>query len=232
MAVGYTGSDPILDGYLKLVADGTRTKLLFDADGTGGASARYMAMLDGVTTTSFSKTNNLVIYPEDPNPSISGLDIDGSANTDLIIGTLGNDLISGLAGNDMIVAGAGADQLYGGSGSDNFIFDSSVWDESILSSSSSDTLKYADIIEDFTTGAGGDQINIDILLEKAGFNGTDPEANGYITVTQQNSDTLISFDRDGQGASEAVGVALLRGVSAGTFRFEHNLDNSDQSQIV
>jgi Ca2+-binding RTX toxin-like protein len=230
--VGYTGTDPVADGYLRLVADGTRTKFLFDVDGTGGEGARYLTTLADVNVSNFSIADNLIIQPQNTDPAISGLDIDGSNNSDMIIGTLADDHITALGGNDMIVAGAGVDTLYGGGGIDNFIFDASVWREIFESPPSGGLLDYADIIEDFGTGAGGDKINIDILLEEAGYTGTNPALDGYVKVSDNgNGDTLFAFDRDGAGAEQSMILAVFKNVSAPSFSFTENLD-SQQLQTV
>lgn len=230
-AVGYAGSDPVADGYFKLIVEGTRTKFLFDADGNGGSGARYMGALANVTN--FSVEHNLIIKPDTASPSANGLEIVGTSNPDLIIGTLGEDRIEALAGADMIVGGAGSDLLYGGSGIDDFIFDTSVWNESFASSGiSPGSLDYADIIEDFTTGAGGDRINIEILLEKAGYTGSDPAQDGYVRVTQAGSDSIFEFDADGNGAAHAVALALLQNVNAASFDFDDNLGYSRTQMVV
>jgi len=61
-AAGYTGTNPVADGYLILEDDGTRTKLRFDPDGPGGGkSGQYLAKLNGVEPGDFSVTDNLII---------------------------------------------------------------------------------------------------------------------------------------------------------------------------
>ncbi|MCE7887346.1 MAG: type I secretion C-terminal target domain-containing protein [Alphaproteobacteria bacterium PRO2] len=221
--IGYTGSDPIAYGYFKLVADGTRMKLYFDANGPGGSSPKYLATLADVDIASFSVEHNLLIQPEPAPPVISGLDIDGTLAPDLVIGTLGDDNIEALDGDDMIVAGAGADTLYGGAGSDSFIFDKSVWDEAFAPSSPPTGLEYADIIEDFIVGPGGDVLNIDILLELAGYGGANPVIDNYVRIENSGSDAVFSFDTDGGGAAPAVALALLKNVDAASFSFDDNL---------
>jgi Ca2+-binding RTX toxin-like protein len=231
--IGYTGTDPIADGYFKLVADGTRTKLYFDANGPGGSGPKYLATLADVDIANFSVEHNLIIHPEPAPPVISGLDIDGTSSPDLVIGTLGNDNIEALDGDDMIVAGAGTDTLYGGGGSDSFIFDKSVWDEAFASPSPATGLEYADIIEDFITGDGGDILNIDILLELAGYGVSNPLADGYVSVENDGAgNAVFSFDSDGEGTAAAVALALLKNVDAATFSFDDNLSPPSGSPAI
>jgi Ca2+-binding RTX toxin-like protein len=224
--VGYTGDDPIADGYLRLTADGTRTTVLFDANGPGGAGARYMAKLDGVAPGDFSVEDNLILEPGSGGgggPLISGLEIDGSSSPDLIIGTTGADIIHGLGGNDMIVGAHGSDRLYGGAGRDDFIFDVSVWEEAFGSGGGGSLPAWADIIEDFVTGAGGDRLDISLLLEEAGYTGNDAVGDGYFSVIADSSDVLARFDADGNGGDAAVTIAKLSGVAASSFSYEDNL---------
>jgi hypothetical protein len=55
-AIGYSGSDPVADGYVRLQSDGHGgSQLLVDADGAGPGSAVVVADLDGVTGASWSQ---------------------------------------------------------------------------------------------------------------------------------------------------------------------------------
>lgn len=222
--IGYTGNDPIADGYFRLVVDGTRTKLYFDANGPGGPGLKYLATLADVNIADFSVEHNLIIRPEPPPSVVSGLDIDGTGAPDMVIGTLGNDTIEGLNGRDMIIGGAGADTLYGGGSSDSFIFDKSVWDEVFTPPSPSAGLQYADIIEDFVTGPGGDILNIEILLDLAGYGGNNPAQDDYVNIENNgNGDAVFSFDSDGTGTDPSIALALLKNVNASSFSFDDNL---------
>lgn len=233
-AAGYTGSDPVADGYFKLVADGTRTKLYFDVNGPGGTGPKYLATLDGVSVSSFSVAHNLVIKPENSSGTggevSNGLNITGTSSPDMIIGTLGKDIIHGGGGKDMIIGGAGADLLSGGASADAFIFEKSAWSE--ISTHSGSTLAYADVIDDFATGSGGDHLDISILLELAGFHGSDAVGAGYVTVQAHGSDTAILFDKDGSGSSGSLTIAVLNGVSANAFDEHANLVTHYQAALV
>ena len=56
---------------------------------------------------------------------------------------------------------------------------------------------------------GGDRIDLTILLEKAGYAGTDPFADGYVSLAARGGDTVLRFDRDGDNSTEEA-VALAR----------------------
>ncbi len=58
--VGYEGSNAVSDGYVSISSSGSDTVVKFDADGSGGSSAKTIATLQGVNAGSFSTGSNLV----------------------------------------------------------------------------------------------------------------------------------------------------------------------------
>jgi len=80
--------------------------------------------------------------------------ITGGADNDLIDGGGGDDTLAGGAGMDTLIGGVGGDQLTGGLGSDVFVYNTA--DEA------------ADIITDFTAGAGGDKLKLGLSLSYNG----------------------------------------------------------------
>jgi hypothetical protein len=73
------------------------------------------------------------------------------------------------------------------------------------------------VITDFEVGAGHDLLDVSELLRNAsiGFDGSNPFSNGYLTLEQSGTDTLLKFDADGLGADKsAVAVAVLKNVTA------------------
>jgi parallel beta-helix repeat protein len=152
-----------------------------------------------------------------------GVSATGNAHNNIIVGTTSSDTLSADGGNDVIVGGGGADTLSGGTGSDIFYYNPAIFNE--VKAVEAGTLPDSrDIIADFQTGAGGDVIDVSALLKAAGYTGTNPVAGGYITVTQQGTDTVISFDQDGTGsAHSAIAIAQLRNVTASQFDIANNL---------
>ncbi|HEY8189377.1 MAG TPA: calcium-binding protein, partial [Micavibrio sp.] len=162
---------------------------------------------------------------------LDGLTIDGTANKNIIVGTLGADTIHGHEGNDIILGGAGKDALYGDAGSDLFYYDSSVFQEVKAVEHSGGALDVADIISGFETD-GGDVIDLSALLDMAGYKGTDAIADGYVGVAlQEGGGAVISFDIDGAAdAHHAVAIAVVN--TAGLFDADKNILYNYETPVV
>ncbi len=123
---------------------------------------------------------------------------DGYRNMEGVIGTNFDDHLTGSSQNDILVSGAGADTLEGGNGSDSFVF--------LKGDAAS-----VDTISDFTTGAGGDSLDISSLLSGSGVSaGTLAE---YVSVREYNGDTIVSVDTDAGGTAPAQDIAILTDVT-------------------
>ena len=101
---------------------------------------------------------------------------------DIIDGRGGDDVLWGNAGDDTINGGEGADWLKGGNGADTYVFDNS-----------SDV----DTIADFSI-PNGDKIDLSDLLDgQTGFKKDSAIADGFISLEQSGSNTLVSVQLDG-----------------------------------
>ncbi|MCP9838831.1 type I secretion C-terminal target domain-containing protein, partial [Cyanobium sp. N.Huapi 1H5] len=60
-SVGYTGTSPITDGYLKFVARGSDTLLQLDPDGSGLAAARSFILFKNVDLATLSQPDNFLV---------------------------------------------------------------------------------------------------------------------------------------------------------------------------
>ena len=88
-----------------------------------------------------------------------------------------------------------------------------------------DALKF----EDFTTGEGGDSVNVDDILIGYGVNLKHQSifADGYLSFQQNGNDSILFFDADGADHQDNSDMALVvfKGVQASAFRTD-NLDST------
>lgn len=185
--VGYAGSDPIVDGYLKIANDGNgNAQVWSDTDGSGsgsgwwlvasvqGVSADRLQIADGVITERSSSVTTAAANYTAPS-YVNSITLTGSQQTvhastfqDTTVWSdnTGNT-IYGSTGDDVIHVGRGGDTVNGGPGADTFVFDENPW--------------AAATIGDFDM-ASGDTINVSGLLARAGYTGSDPVADGYLKI--------------------------------------------------
>ncbi|MFU1504296.1 retention module-containing protein [Aeromonas veronii] len=116
---------------------------------------------------------------------------DGSVGgNDLLDGGAGDDTLYGQKGDDLLIGGAGSDTLTGGGGKDTF-----KWGAGDAGG--------VDVIKDFTTGDGGDVLDISELL-------TGEHANsGWL-------DAYLNFSSDGPGTNKSTLTIDLDGTNGGT----------------
>ena len=122
--------------------------------------------------------------------------VDGSEQgNDVLDGGDGNDVLYGEGGDDILIGGAGNDTLNGGTGADTFVFDS---------------LDGVDTVQDFSF-TDGDRLDISGILD--GYDaGSDDLADFMELVVDQNGDTTLRVDSDGQGGDFQT-VAVFEGVA-------------------
>ncbi|MFA7276076.1 MAG: type I secretion C-terminal target domain-containing protein [Pseudobdellovibrionaceae bacterium] len=274
--VGYTGTDPVADGYLVFANISSGMKIQFDPDGAAGRTSGSSAVvLRGITVEEFSVTDNLVTSEPSPPPpppvlpdmsDYTVVSQDGFGGTDILYsvenilgsrfddvihgrddaanfldGGVGNDSLYGEGGNDTLNGGEGHDLLDGGEGHDLFLM--SAGNDTLWGRNGKDTYKFgadylADaaaktaFIGDFQTGPDGDKINISELLRVVHYTGTDPVADGYISIRQGDNGAHVFFDADGNnGASGETLLATLGGVDATGFSVTDNLVSTEKNII-
>lgn len=105
-----------------------------------------------------------------------------------------NDILHGGDGDDVLFGGHGIDILFGGAGADTFLF--KQFDESV------------DIIKDFQSGIGGDNINVTELL--SGYSAAEDAIGDFVSVRESGGHTIISVDADG-GGDKYVDIAVIEG---------------------
>jgi Ca2+-binding RTX toxin-like protein len=168
--------------------------------GTGGT----LVVSDGTQNVQLSIVGNYTAAGLAANQTGSGTIIAYSAPAvnHILTGGLANDILTGGGANDILTGGAGADILTGGAGSDTFKF--LTIDDSAV-----------DTITDFTTGAGGDKLDISSLLIGTGANAVN--LSEYVSLRESGGNTIVSVDKDAGGlVTSAQDVVTLEGVTGAT----------------
>ncbi|HEY9219008.1 MAG TPA: M10 family metallopeptidase C-terminal domain-containing protein, partial [Phenylobacterium sp.] len=179
--VGYTGSDPFATGHLRQEeAPGIGTRLIFDSDGPGQQDVwgQFFLVLDDVTAGSLTGADLIITGAPPPPPPPTG--------GDEIHARFANDTLVGGSGADTLFGSQGSDLMTGGGGADVFRWENEPWSPATVT--------------DFHLGE--DRIDLSVLFQKAGFSGADPIAAHYISLLQQDGDTLILFDRDADATAQ------------------------------
>ena len=118
----------------------------------------------------------------------------GGASANTITGGAGNDIIDAAGGIDSIVGGAGSDRLTGGAAADTFV---------LTSTSGTDT------ITDFTAGAGGDVLQVDISdLGLAGSDHFEGLATAVNATGSQEIVVLTASYADDASAAAAIAATV------------------------
>ena len=235
-SIGYTGDDPIADGYVRLSNINSGLKIQFDDDGPGGSGAKEMIRLLGLTVEEFSVEHNLSWDGSLSGSGSSGssggssssddslltyVPDDGDGAYDIlysienIIGSDYNDVIYGHTLLDNVLFGSlGNDQLFGEGGNDT-----------LIGGSGNDTVQGGDGNDVIIAGLGNDQLS--------GGSGTDTfKFDGSISeFISANTATILDFatgssgdiinvaeilDAIGYSGSNAVSDGYVKIVDAGS----------------
>jgi beta-glucanase (GH16 family) len=222
---GYTGSDPVTDGYIKLTADGSGSAQIWsDMDGPGTGSGWWLAAtLDGTPLSGVQMQGDMVVStaappspPQDPSVSTSdpvykapsgvthitltgsGQTVTGNDGGDTFVSNNTGNHLTGGAGADLFDIGRGGDVVAGGAGADVFAFAETPWAGAR--------------IKDFTPGQ--DSIDLTGLLAKSGYHGTDAIADGYIKIVADGAGgAQVLSDMNQPGNTGWWVVATLDGVT-------------------
>ncbi len=154
-------------------------------------------------------------------------EITGTADADYLTGLAGNDTITGGAGDDVLLGGEGADLLIGGEGDDYLIGGAGV-DIFALENNDQgiDGSPAVDTIADFSTGSGGDVLDLSDMLQ-----GEESESlDGFLNFSYDSGtgDTTISVDASGGVGNGVTQQIVLTGVDLtanGTLTDQQILDN-------
>ncbi|WP_236661294.1 retention module-containing protein [Aeromonas jandaei] len=119
--------------------------------------------------------------------------LNGNGGNDILFGNGGKDTLNGGVGDDILVGGSGSDTLTGGSGSDTF-----KWGAGDVGGT--------DVIKDFTTGTGGDVLDISELLSGEHANKTSLDAYLTFTTGPGTGKSTLTIDLDGSGSGSTTHV--------------------------
>jgi Ca2+-binding RTX toxin-like protein len=192
----------------------------------------------GITADGGAGDDDLYTFASDlSNSTLSGGD--GNDTISAITGyTVSTNLsIDGGAGDDVIIATGDHLTINGGSGRDVIDITGNYWNPgidgavTITTGADSDLVKLwlgqgnqsiaqAVVITDFTTGAGGDQLDIGSVLQSLGISGANmvnPFLTGAMQLVASGSDTLLQANTAAAGSPSPhwVTVATLQGVAPG-----------------
>ena len=206
---GYTGSDPVKDGYIQITGDGHGgTIVRFDRDGFGAGQKWPNTIVDldnvsptGVTwsqlsgastaSTSAGSTGGSTTTTSPPAAAAPLPATDTSTSTitagKTLVASAVNANLTGGAGADTITASMGGDTLTGGAGADRFVIGKEPWSPINIT--------------DFKPGA--DKLDLSALFKKAGYTGSNPIADHYMYVESDGADgSRLRFDRDGDASGQ------------------------------
>ena len=177
-ASGYTGFDPVADGYMRFDSDGHGgTRVYFDPDGpaSGNPWPFLMTTLDGLSPVGLSAW--ALFYPSTPQPA-DGLTVTANNSRDQIL--------IGSSGSDIFLAGRNSVAMTGGGSDDTYVFQYVPWNNT-------------GHITDFDFQY--DRLDLSAVFAAVGYTGSDPIADGYIRLESNGADgTRILFDADGFGS--------------------------------
>jgi len=191
-------------------------------------SATDQTRLDEVT---FSNFERFKIQGTDQSDRLIGGDredvLQGNAGDDELIGNSGNDQISGGDGKDFVIGGLGDDSLNGGEGDDSLIDGDDLFDNELFlyRNGGNDTLSGGDGNDALSSGIGNDQLNgedgDDHLF---GDDGSDTLNGGSGNDTLEGAGLFSSKDEIDTLTGGTGADVFVIGAEFGSFYFDKSSD--------
>jgi Ca2+-binding RTX toxin-like protein len=193
-----SGTNPFIDGHLRLLQSGNNTLFQVDRDGGGDAYATLITFQNSTATT--FKPVNLGGYSQ----TSAGETVIGTAGNDLLTGEINNDVLTGLGGNDVLTGNGGNDILDGGDGLDILYGDNASYDmtgtgNDMLTGGAGNDLLIGGLGNDTLTGGDGDDTLYSGVATNASLNGTYFSIGGNSPFTDGGDDVI-----DGGAGNDAA----------------------------
>ena len=207
--------------------------------GSGDDDVRIRAHADGLSTNAWAMRDSEL----NTDSGHDRVDIQGNALRSRILTGDGGDTVTisghetnqvhvdtGASDDTLKVDGGTAITYVTGDGSDQLELTRNYFTSLVEAGKADKGVNQGDplMVEDFTTGAGGDSFNCDdILLGHAvGLKRQSVFADGFLSIQQQGKDSILFFDADGadKQASSELALVVFKGVQAAEFSTE-NLDS-------
>jgi uncharacterized repeat protein (TIGR03803 family) len=194
-AAGYTGSDPVADGYLILQSDGSGdTQVLVNTHDPSTPWPFLITTLDGVAPASITPAD----YGYGTSSGGGGGGGGGTTGETLTANDTAGQQLTGTPNNDTFYAGSNSVVMTGDGGADTFIFQYLPWN--------------AGSITDFNTA--DDKLDISAILSAAGYTGSDPVADGYLILQPDGSgDTQVLVNTHDPSTPWPFLITTLDGVA-------------------
>jgi beta-glucanase (GH16 family) len=189
-SIGYTGSNPVQDGYIFLLSDGNGgTIVRFDHDAAGPSQPYPNTIIDlqGVSPTglTWAELTNPAANASGSTTTTASSSPTPSAET--LTATAIGAILTGGAGYTTFYPSQGNDVLTGGTGGNDYVFTQEPWSP--------------DTIANFHLGT--DKLDLSALFASIGYTGSNPVADGYIyLLSDGNGGTIVRFDHSPAGPEQ------------------------------
>jgi hypothetical protein len=186
-AAGYTGNDPVADGYVTFQSDGSGdTNVYFNPHDPSQTWPSLITTLDGVAPNGLTAANTLGTVG-----SSSG---GGTTGETLTANDTAGQQLTGTPNDDTFNAGHNSVVMTGDGGADTFAFAALPWN--------------AGSITDFNTAA--DVLDLKGIFAAIGYTGSNPVADGYLAFNSDgHGDTQVIVSPQGPSTQIPITVTTL-----------------------
>jgi Ca2+-binding RTX toxin-like protein len=221
----------------------------YNPDGSGtGRTINGTESADTLIGTVSNDTINGLGGNDIVNAGYGNDQVDGGEGDDTLNGQDGNDVLVGGGGKDTLSDAQGVNSFYGGDGDDNIVLSSATLSQAVIdggagndtftltgraanqtitTGSGTDTIKLSSpasgtgiiAVTDFTTGAGGDKIDLTGLTgASTGLGSANPFAAGYLQLVQNGANVELQWDQNGAtGGATWSTVMVFQNTSTADF---------------